>query len=63
MHTVPEIPLEIFWCAHCRVPVIKYANALDKDICPACGGAISYLCADLRPVFPEERLLFDITRV
>jgi phosphoadenosine phosphosulfate reductase len=60
MNTEPEIPLEIFWCEHCRIPLIKYANAADKDICPACRETISYLCADLRPVFPEERLLFEI---
>jgi phosphoadenosine phosphosulfate reductase len=60
MHTEPEIPLEIFWCEHCQVPVIKYANAADKDVCPVCEGTTSYLCADLRPVFPEERLLFEI---
>lgn len=58
--TEQEIPLEIYWCDKCKVPAIKYANSADKDVCPACGGQTSYLCADLRPVFPEERLLFEI---
>jgi len=58
--TEQEIPLEVYWCAECKVPIIKYANALDVDICPSCGGTLSYLCTDLRPVFPEERLLFEI---
>ena len=59
-NTEKDIPLEIYWCEHCRVPVVKYANAVDKNLCPACNATTSYLCADLRPVFPEERLLFEI---
>ncbi|GHV35227.1 hypothetical protein FACS18949_12750 [Clostridia bacterium] len=58
--TEREIPLEVYWCGDCKVPIIKYANDIDRDICPSCGGHTSYLCADLRPVFPEERLLFEI---
>jgi len=58
--TEQEIPLEIYWCSECNVPIIKYTNKIDKDICPSCGGQTSYLCADLRPVFPEERLLLEI---
>ena len=58
--TEQEIPLEVYWCSSCRVPLIKYATQIDRDICPACGQKTEYLCADLRPVFPEERLLFEI---
>ncbi|MCL2814942.1 MAG: phosphoadenosine phosphosulfate reductase family protein [Oscillospiraceae bacterium] len=58
--TEREIPLEIYWCSLCKIPIIKYANSIDCDFCPACDGLIEYLCADLRPVFPEERLLFEI---
>ena len=29
-------------------------------ICPECGGKLKYLTTDLRPVFPEERLLIEI---
>ncbi len=58
--TEPDIPLEIYWCTACGVPVIKYANAIDKNVCPACGNDVAYLCADIRPVYPEERLLFEI---
>jgi len=58
--TEPNIPLEIYWCEDCKVPIIKYANDINKDICPACKRTTSYLCADLRPVFPEERLLLEI---
>ncbi|MBF7081862.1 phosphoadenosine phosphosulfate reductase family protein [Desulfallas sp. Bu1-1] len=53
-------PFEIYWCWDCRVPLIKAAGAADKNFCPTCGGKATYLCADLRPVFPEERLLFEL---
>lgn len=58
--TEQDIPLEIYWCEDCKAPIIKYANDIDKDSCPACNSSTSYLCADLRPVFPEERLLLEI---
>lgn len=60
--TEADIPVVIYWCAECKVPLIKYVNAIDKDICPACKGNASYLCTDIRPVFPEERLLFEIIK-
>jgi phosphoadenosine phosphosulfate reductase len=53
-------PLEIYWCENCRVPIIKAMGAIDKNICPVCGGNATYLSADLRPVFPEERLLLEL---
>ncbi len=55
-----DIPLEIYWCDECKSPIIKYANDIDKEVCPSCKRTTSYLCADLRPVFPEERLLLEI---
>ena len=59
--TEQEIPQEIFWCEHCRTPIIVPVN-LDKakHICPRCSSEITYLSSDLRPVFPEERLLLEI---
>ena len=53
-------PYEIYWCKDCRVPLIKESRAVDKKICPVCSGNATYLCADLRPVFPEERLLLEL---
>lgn len=53
-------PCEVYWCETCKVPLIKSAKDIDKAVCPVCGNATTYLCADLRPVFPEERLLFEI---
>lgn len=58
--TEQDIPYEIFWCDECKVPIIKAANSIDRNICPLCNGNTTYLCTDLRPVFPEERLLLEI---
>lgn len=58
--TEKEIPVEIFWCTNCEIPIIKSSNAIDKTICSLCGDNTSYMSVDLRPVFPEERLLFEI---
>ena len=58
--TEEDIPYELHWCDKCKVPLIKAVNGADRETCPVCGGKTSYLAADLRPVFPEERLLLEI---
>ncbi len=58
--TERDIPIMIYWCNDCKTPIIKSATRIDKNICTLCGKETSYLCADLRPVFPEERLLIEI---
>ena len=58
--TEPVVPTEIYWCKHCNIPVIKYKNEPAKEQCPLCGESTKYMVADLRPVFPEERLLLEI---
>lgn len=58
--TEQDIPLEVYWCSQCKVPVIREVTRVDKNLCPLCGGTTSYMCVDLRPVFPEERLLIEI---
>ena len=58
--TVEDLPVEIFWCKDCNVPVIQVVSQADKGICPRCGKKMKYLSTDLRPVFPEERLLLEI---
>ena len=35
-------------------------NQIDKGICPICGKKTKYLTTDIRPVFPEERLLLEL---
>ena len=58
--TEQDIPIMVYWCNDCKTPIIKSVNRIDKNICPLCGEETSYLCSDLRPVFPEERLLIEI---
>lgn len=58
--TVEVIPVEIHWCKNCKVPVIKYVNDSTNSFCDLCGEKTEYMSSDLRPVFPEERLLVEI---
>lgn len=58
--TVEDIPTEVFWCEECKIPVIQETTQADRGICPICGRKIKYKSSDMRPVFPEERLLLEI---
>ena len=58
--TTEDLPIEVFWCNNCKIPIIHTTTAADKGICPICGEKTHYLTSDLRPVFPEERLLLAI---
>ena len=58
--TQQDTPIELFWCDSCRVPIIVEASETSARCCPRCGKPIRYLAKDLRPVFPEERLLLEI---
>ena len=58
--TVEGVPVEVYWCKHCNTPIIHKFNQVDKGICPICAKKTKYLTTDLRPVFPEERLLLEI---
>lgn len=58
--TDPVIPTEVYWCSHCNIPIIRYKNDIAKDYCPVCNGNARYLASDVRPVFPEERLLLEL---
>ena len=58
--TVEDIPTEVLWCEHCKTPVIQEVNQVDKGICPICGNKMKYMATDIRPVFPEERLMLEI---
>ena len=54
----------MYWCASCKIPILKEPGAEGiSDVplfCPLCGEKLDYLCSDLRPVFPEERLLLEL---
>ena len=58
--TIEDLPTEVYWCAHCEVPIIQVATQADKGYCPLCSKKMKYLSTDLRPVFPEERLLLEL---
>ncbi len=60
--TQEDIPVQIQWCSHCKIPVIRALNDIDINTCPLCNGKTTYLTTDVRPVFPAERLLFEIIK-
>jgi 3'-phosphoadenosine 5'-phosphosulfate sulfotransferase (PAPS reductase)/FAD synthetase and related enzymes len=43
----------IYWCGECNIPIFE-------KLCPICGSEGVYKATDMRPVFPEERLLIGI---
>jgi phosphoadenosine phosphosulfate reductase len=59
-NTVEDTPTEVYWCSRCCTPIIQEENQADKGICPICSRETSYMAKDLRPVFPQERLLLEI---
>lgn len=59
-YTVEDVPVEVNWCSNCRVPVLQEVSQADKGVCPRCGRKMKYMASDIRPVFPEERLLLEI---
>ena len=58
--TDEEVAVKIFRCDACNVPIINAVSDVDKGTCPLCGGKTKYFVADLRIVFPEEKLLLAI---
>lgn len=58
--TVEDLPIEIYWCEQCSIPIINTKTQSNKGFCPVCGAKTRNIAADLRPVFPEERLLLEI---
>lgn len=58
--TAEDLPVEVYWCDSCNIPLIHTANQIGKGSCPICAHKTRYLTADLRPVFPEERLLLAL---
>ena len=58
--TIEDTPVVIYWCSHCRIPIVQEENQADKGYCPVCKKKTRYMSTDLRPVFPEERLLLEI---
>lgn len=48
-----EIRSKIYWCKKCNIPVYETS-------CNLCDSEANYIGTDIRPVFPEERLLLEI---
>lgn len=44
------ISTTLYWCDNCMIPIYEKS-------CPCCGKEGRYIARDIRPVFPEERLL------
>ncbi len=49
----PVVTTTVYWCDTHKIP-------LYNSVCPLCGKKASYLSTDVRPVFPEEKLLLAI---
>lgn len=47
------ISTEIYWCSECNAPSVT-------TVCSCCHNYCKYIATDLRPVFPEERLLVEV---
>lgn len=58
--TDDEISVEMYWCENCQTPIIQDSSRVDKELCFHCNEEMKYMSTDLRPVFPEERLLLEI---
>lgn len=58
--TIEDAPVEVYWCSNCDTPIIQTISQADRGTCPICKKPTKYLAADLRPVFPEERLLVEL---
>ena len=43
----------IYWCANCNIPSWY-------ETCDRCGEKASQITTDIRPVFPQERLLMEL---
>lgn len=52
---------QVNWCVSCGIPVFYETDSAGAVCnCPLCHGKTEYLASDLRPVFPEERLLLEL---
>lgn len=47
-----ELSSKLYWCDNCNIPTYT-------ETCPLCHSIGNYFTTDVRPVFPEERLLIE----
>ena len=50
----------VYYCKNCSTPIIFKSNDTLLGKCPICNNKTDYLAKDIRPVFPEEKLLLSI---
>ncbi|MFA7107526.1 MAG: phosphoadenosine phosphosulfate reductase family protein [Sphaerochaetaceae bacterium] len=60
--TSVEIYHATFWCKKCNVPFVTIMenNSVKSGKCPSCGEESNIRYEDIRPVFPEERILGEM---
>mgnify|MGYP000847772344 FL=1 len=51
--TSPIISNTLYWCENCNVPIYE-------EHCSVCGSKGKYIATDIRPVFPEEKVLLAL---
>lgn len=49
----PVMSMTLYWCSKCNVPMYE-------EYCPECGSKGEYIATDIRPVFPEEKVLLAL---
>lgn len=49
----PVMSTTLYWCKKCNIPIYE-------EYCPVCGDKGEYISTDIRPVFPEEKVLLAI---
>lgn len=55
-----SVPTQIKWCDHCNIPIISKKDHNEINECKICNNSLKKISTDIRPVFPEERLLMEI---
>ncbi|MBI9010942.1 MAG: phosphoadenosine phosphosulfate reductase family protein [Clostridiales bacterium] len=58
--TEVSVPTEILWCSECKVPIISNVDQTAITHCKICSSEVEYMTTDVRPVFPQERLLLEL---
>lgn len=48
-----KVTSSLYWCKSCNVPIYD-------EVCPICGSLGDSFTSNVRPVFPEERLLIEV---
>ncbi len=56
-----DIPHLVYWCGQCNIPFVGIGSKKSElKLCPECNIQAKRTFEDIRPVFPEERLLLEL---